>query len=821
MLRAHLVVLASLAVLLPVACSSAKSSATRTDASTKPDATSDGTAGGAAMAVGVVVDTTLAPLAGATVTVAGRTVTTGTDGSFKLAVPASKSEAFAFRKTGYVGRTLPYGVAAGQELQIYVEMLPESSPQPLDATSGGTVMGPRGSSLTIAPNSLVDSAGELVTGMVLVSLTPIDPSVPAQLAAYPGSLEAVNSAGKEGYLLTHGVLEIQVTQGTETLNLKPGAMAAALIPAPSGEASPPATIATWSLNETSGVWQEEQGTATLDAGTHLYALSLPHLSAWNCDSWAAAGCIFGQLEDESGTPIIGASIIGEFKDHLTAIASASGADGYFCTSSAVDTSGTTLDFYTQPLTKPALFYPKFIGGLPNMQETESAFLCNDPTQCAQLGVVKINTSKPPVVDGSYVEVDGGFSAGDSGAPGSTAACTLGKDAGPVMDGGLAMTPLTGCLTGLNNVFECFSPGGGCSTTPISSTATTTKWSNGSEIQYDINGSIATGTLKGPSGTVCGGIVAGGVGGTTITDEQGNAWLFGAADAGMDAGQVVTCEPSGGSPTMVTLTPSDANTAFACTGGFGAGGGGGCPEVNPVGAPCPHGPTDCTSVASDCCMGKAGPICLPSASVCSTYQSMGCGASADCTGGDSCCEIDGAPFPLCLPESCGQVDGGVNFDDAGGTCTQSACKLTITDAVDESFSCSVSATYVSNVGTTILITASSGTFSGTAELTIPGLPSAGAVYNAGNAHMASASVSQSFDAGSDAAPVQKGWQEQFSADASPAKNMGVFQLSLTSLGPPMSSFGVTTYSCLNGMFTGTLISEQQPDGGPWAQVSVTF
>jgi len=774
------------------------------------------------MVAGLVVDTTLAPLAGVTVTVGTATVTTGADGSFKLAVAPAKSEPFAFRKTGYVGRTLPYGVAAGQELQIYVEMLAETPPQPLNATTGGTVMGPRGSSLTIPPNSLVDSTGKLVTGTVLVSLTPIDPSVPAQLAAYPGSLEAVNSAGKDGYLLTHGVLEIQVTQGSETLNLKPGAMAAALIPAPSAEASPPATIATWSLNETSGVWKEEQGTATLDAPTHLYALSLPHLSNWNCDSWAASGCIFGQLEDQSSNPIVGASIIGNFADHLTAITGGSGQDGYFCLSSAVDTSGTILDFYTQPLTKPALFYPKPIGGLPNMQETESAFLCNDPTQCAQLGVVKINTSKPPVLDGGYVQVDGGFNSGDSGAPGSTGACTLGTDAGTtMMDGGLAMTPLTGCLMGLNKVFECFSPGGGCSTTPISSTSTTTKWSNGSQIQYMINASITTGTLMGPSGTVCGGIVSTGSGGTTITDEQGNAWLFGATDAGTDAGQVVTCEPSGGSPTMVTLTPSDSNTAFDCTGGFGAGGSGGCPLVNPVGAPCPHGASDCTSVASDCCMGKAGPLCLPSMSVCSTYQSMGCGSSADCTGGESCCEIDGAPFPLCLPESCGQVDGGVMFNDAGGTCTQSACKLTITDAVNESFSCSVSATYVGSLGTTLLISASGGTFSGTADVIIAGLPSAGEVYTAANAHMATASISQSFDAGKDATAVEKGWQEQFSADASAAKNMGVFQLSLTSLGAPTSNFGVTTYSCLNGTFTGTLISEQQPDGGAWAQVSVTF
>jgi len=823
------VALALPALLPTVSCSTATHSSARSDAGAV-DAT---TATGAPTATGTVVDSTGVPLGGVAVNIGSAKATTAADGTYSLTISTGAPQIFAFRKTGYVGRTLAYGVDAGQQVTLNVSMLAETAPQSIDATAGGTVKGPRGASLTIPPASLVDSTGKVVTGTVQVSLTPVDPSVPAELAAYPAGLEAENKAGQYGYLVTHGVLEIQVTQGTETLNLKPGTAAPATIPAPAGDASPPATTGTWSLDETTGIWKAE-ASATLDAATHLYSLSLPHLSAWNCDDWVAPGCIYGQAVDAQGRPLSGASILAFAKDALSSGTTFADQQGYFCLSMAVDQTGTTLDIYPHPQSNPRLYYPKFIGGLPNHEVTESVYMCNDPTQCAQLGKLTIATNRPPTgLDGGLITgVDAGL-AGDSGAPGEGPACTLGGDAGAASSDGGSMSPLTGCLAGLNKVFSCFAPSGGCTQTLGSSTSMTSKWTSGSKISWLINGSMTTGTFYSPAGLPCGGIVTSGGSGATITDESGYAWLFSGQDAGADAGEVVTCEPPGGSPTQVTLSPAGSSTASACTGGFGFGAGGGCAVVNPVGAPCPDGPTDCTTSAPDCCAGKAGPICLP-ASACPAYQANGCGKSSDCTtAGDSCCQIGGTPFPLCVPLACASFDGGTPVDAGGGssgdsgssTCTQVACSMQLSDAVTETFPCQVSAIYTTQTGTVFQISASKGTFSSTVSVELPGAPSNTTTYTKANAKVAGASMQQGFDGGipdggKDATVVTKGWDEAYSPDGG-SSNVGTFQLYVKSAGPSTTAFGVQTFGCIHGTFTATMVSEVPTDGGLPVQMSVTF
>src|SRR5690606_3761308 len=102
---------------------------------------------------------------------------------------------------------------------------------------------------------------------VEVSLTPLDPSVPAELAAYPGDFSAETMDGASVMLETFGVMDVTIRQAGEELNVAPGRALTVRFPAPAGNAAPPAVAGLWSFDEARARWVEE-GSASYDADTH-------------------------------------------------------------------------------------------------------------------------------------------------------------------------------------------------------------------------------------------------------------------------------------------------------------------------------------------------------------------------------------------------------------------------------------------------------------------------------------------------------------------------------------------------------------------------
>lgn len=268
-----------------------------------------------------------APLSGVTVSAGAVTATTDASGLYSLKAPAGAA-VIRFAKTGYTEGHERITVGAKFSTQLDALLLATAPPTPIDAAAGGTVPSTRGSSVVVPPNALVDATGAPVTGMVQVSLTPIDPSNGDELTAAPGDFQA-SQAGQPTMLESYGMVEITIRRGDEKLQVANGQTIELHIPKPAGMTTPDPTIPLWSYNETTGIWDEE-GTASWDATTSTYVAKAPHMSTWNCDKPYLATCVCGTVYEKGKGILPGARIQGNGVSYYGTSEASADDNGKFC-----------------------------------------------------------------------------------------------------------------------------------------------------------------------------------------------------------------------------------------------------------------------------------------------------------------------------------------------------------------------------------------------------------------------------------------------------------------------------------------------------------
>jgi hypothetical protein len=585
-----------------------------------------GMGGGGAQATatcsGLVVDGAHSALPGVAVSIGGANGTSGSDGRFSITVMnPSAGGAVSFHLDGYLPFTRQIDLEAGAMADVLAVLYPQAAAQQLDATAGGTITGARGAAVTFPPMSLVDPAGNTVSGMVDVRLTPLDPSDDAQLAEYPAGLNAKKKDGTTGVLTTYGVMDIDVRKNGSKLNVKSGQMLAALIPGPSLGTAPD-LAGTWSLDETTGVWLEE-GTATWDSASNLYALSLPHLSEWNIDVLNLPGCIHGRLVDKMMKPIGWAAIEAhEDGNHANLGGAYSFNDGTFCVL-MMPSGSTTLNIFLHPTAVPVEPPYTFHVVGPTHTVSSPIFNCTDPQECTQLNDLVIDPTRNP--DGGLPDGGTGYLP-DGGVP-PIPPCALTSADGGVADAG----PLSPCMQQLAQIFTCFDASGSCMQKETGSMTIEDDYGTGARSVFTISSGSVLGTYISPGGATCGTMGATSGGSPSISDTMGHTWTF------LTSSHQVICPD--GSTESVPMSQEVAVTS--CAGGFGPSAQ--CGQQKPIGGSC-NTDADCSFSAPLCCDGKAGKLC-ETMDVCPTYQSMGCGSDADCPGG-KCCST--TAFPLCIP-----------------------------------------------------------------------------------------------------------------------------------------------------------------------------
>jgi hypothetical protein len=231
---------------------------------------------------GVVTDENDAPVANAAVTIAGTTYFTNNKGFFN-SPPVTLDKYFStvqVSKTGYFKAIRSFCANATRNY-VAIKLIPKTLAGSFASGTGGKITLGNGTELNFTASSIVDkSSGAAFNGNVRVYSAYIDPTSSDISARVPGSF--VGQDGSKMYALASaGMLAVELESDAGVpLQLATGKSAAVklLIPA-SLQASAPATIDTWSLDDR-GIWIKE---ATAAKNGSYYELQASHFSYWNCD----------------------------------------------------------------------------------------------------------------------------------------------------------------------------------------------------------------------------------------------------------------------------------------------------------------------------------------------------------------------------------------------------------------------------------------------------------------------------------------------------------------------------------------------------------
>jgi len=203
----------------------------------------------------------LEPLEGVTANLVNddRTSVSGTDGKIVIPdLPSGVPIIMQLTKPGYATQTVRITPDEESEENFFTAaMIPLEQSVTVSAIENGTnISGKFGTRVSLPVDALVDANGELVTGDVDLTMTPLDVSS-NEIFAFPGGFEGVRPDGEQGNIISFGVADFTFTQNGETLQMMPGKSAEIEIPVTNPEVEVGDVIPLWTLDEDTGLWIEE------------------------------------------------------------------------------------------------------------------------------------------------------------------------------------------------------------------------------------------------------------------------------------------------------------------------------------------------------------------------------------------------------------------------------------------------------------------------------------------------------------------------------------------------------------------------------------
>lgn len=242
---------------------------------------------------------------------------TDSDGLAELSVPTNIELVLQFQRDGYAFQIVPVATPInGGEIALPVTMMEHQFTTSFDASFGQfDLVGPDGSTITIFGNSFVDANGLLVSGIVDMSITSVDVSNSAELGAFPGEFSGTGNGQPTSTLVSQGTVEYTFSQNGVPIQLAENASAFIELPIHSTQYPGGASISIgdiipmWSLNEDTGIWEQEGEGTVVASGKTATGLALQgevsHFSWWNCDVSAQTGTVsIGVFGPGTGTAVI-------------------------------------------------------------------------------------------------------------------------------------------------------------------------------------------------------------------------------------------------------------------------------------------------------------------------------------------------------------------------------------------------------------------------------------------------------------------------------------------------------------------------------------
>lgn len=232
---------------------------------------------------GNVVDENDNPAAGVTIKIGAKTAITDAKGYFRIRNASLDKyvSLVSAEKPGYF-KTFRVFSASSVVNQVQIKLVRKTLAGSLSSTTDGEISINGGSKIIFNANSFVDASGNAYSGNVNIYAAYIDPTAPDIGNTVPGSFLADDKNGKRVILSSFGMMSVVLeSPAGEKLLLRSGHQAKLIFAIPSSlQASAPASIALWYVDEQSGLWKEE-GTAVKNGNNYEGFVS--HFTYWNCD----------------------------------------------------------------------------------------------------------------------------------------------------------------------------------------------------------------------------------------------------------------------------------------------------------------------------------------------------------------------------------------------------------------------------------------------------------------------------------------------------------------------------------------------------------
>ncbi len=286
------------------------------------------------------------PLAGALVEAGGRTATTSATGEFTL-TQVPDGVPVQLRVRGPAGGThsttqREVQVPANAAVFITTELLPGCAVTVNLAADAGFPARACGAAdsrvgLTLPAGGVVDATGAVVND-VRVELAVLPVALGGRvasdaLAAFPGDMEALSSAGAPTYLESRGAVEVRLSHAQTGAPLQLATGRTAVVTFSASEASlDDGPVPAWYFDEALGRWREEGATTLVSdpvTGALMHRLEVQHFTFWNADQPATRTCITGRLVEPDGGVLGGGEVRSVGLDYIGQSADKSAVDGRF------------------------------------------------------------------------------------------------------------------------------------------------------------------------------------------------------------------------------------------------------------------------------------------------------------------------------------------------------------------------------------------------------------------------------------------------------------------------------------------------------------
>lgn len=254
---------------------------------------------------GIVTDEDNNPLSGITITYSRIDYQTDENGYFLIeeVIADVNGGILYISEPGYFESHKFFIPSDGDIAFVRVQLVRMDNPGTFAAETGGTIEFAVGATVQFDPNTIiVESSGQAYNGTVNVFTHWYNPEDPFLAQSMPGDLRGLSADGQLVQLATYGMMAVELrSSSNEKLNLKDNTSAELTFPLPQDTRShAPEMIPTWSLNEETLHWEEED-IATLEGNSYVSEVS--HFSFWNCDVPYPLVNISGKLVNQEGVPL--------------------------------------------------------------------------------------------------------------------------------------------------------------------------------------------------------------------------------------------------------------------------------------------------------------------------------------------------------------------------------------------------------------------------------------------------------------------------------------------------------------------------------------